>query len=127
MVSVLLIIIDAAIPLKESGPKVLNMSRSIPVAAEEENIFVMLMGTSAEGNPVNWIIGDIILQTKSIAPDERKIPTAVINPISDGNIDAVVFNPSYAPEINTSKISTFFIYPCIMITTKIIGIVIFEM
>lgn len=105
----------------------MNISRSIPVAAEEENIFVMLMGTSADGNPVRRLIGDTILQRKSIAPDERKMPTAVINPIRDGNMDAVVFNPSYAPEIKASKISTFFIYPCIKIITRIIGIVIFEM
>ena len=68
----------------------------------------MLMGTSADGNPVRRLIGDTILQRKSIAPDERKMPTAVINPIRDGNMDAVVFNPSYAPEIKASKISTFF-------------------
>ena len=55
------------------------------------------------------------------------MPTAVINPIRDGNMDAVVFNPSYAPEIKASKRSTFFIYPCIKIITRIIGIVIFEM
>ena len=36
MVSVLLIIMDTVLPRKESGPKVLNISRVIPVAAEDE-------------------------------------------------------------------------------------------
>ena len=43
---------EAISPRRESVPNSLNTSRSSPVAAEEENIFTTVRGTSSPGNPM---------------------------------------------------------------------------
>ena len=43
---------DAISPIRESVPYSLKMSKSSPVAAEEENIFTRVRGTREPGNPM---------------------------------------------------------------------------
>ncbi len=97
MVSVQLIIIDAASPIKESVPYVLNKSNRSPVAAEEENILTMAAGINSIGicsEPANR---SKIPVRKSKKPDARKMPTAVISPTSVGKMSMTVKKPSFAP------------------------------
>lgn len=101
MVSVQDILIDAINPSRESVPYSLKISRSKPVAAEEENIFTMVRGTNSPGNPRYFVNFPIISDRKSRKPEALNIPTAVISPIKVGMIFITVRNPFLAPLIKT--------------------------
>ena len=79
MVSVQHMDMDAIRPMRESVPNSLKISRSRPVAAEEENIFTTVSGTSSPGNPI-WSVSRPIWEAIiSRNPDALKIPTAIIS------------------------------------------------
>ena len=86
MVSVQDIEIDAINPSLESVPYSLKISRSNPVAAEEENIFTRVRGTNSPGKPIYSVIFPIRRAKNSRNPDARRMPTATISPISVGMI-----------------------------------------
>lgn len=98
---------DAINPSVESVPYCLNMSSNSPVAADEENNFTIVSGTSSSGNPMCSVTLPMDLDIKSSRPDARKIPTAVINPINVGMILITVKNPLFAPLINVLYTLTF--------------------
>ena len=66
-------------------------------AAEDENIFTIVSGTNAPGNPICSVTFPIISDINSRKPDARKIPTAAINPINVGISRTTVQNPRFAP------------------------------
>ena len=73
---------DAISPSRESVPYSLKISRSNPVAAEDENIFTIVSGTNSPGNPMYFVNFPIASDRKSRKPDALNIPTAVIRPIN---------------------------------------------
>lgn len=100
MVSVQDILIDAISPILESVPYSLKISSKSPVAADDENIFTIVSGTSSPGNLKNFVNLPMNSARKSRNPDALRIPTAVINPTSVGIIFMTVKNPLRAPLIN---------------------------
>ena len=89
-------------PRRESVPYSLKMSSKSPVAAEDENIFTMVSGTSSPGKPILAVKCPMIEEKKSRKPEARKIPTATIRPISVGMILMTVKNPLRAPLMKLS-------------------------
>lgn len=65
--------IDDINPAKESGPEVLKISRRNPVAAEEENNFAKITGSTSFGIFKSLPIGVKKLITRFKASEERKI------------------------------------------------------
>ena len=84
---------EAIRPSRESVPYSLKMSKSRPVAAEEENIFTMVSGTSSPGNPIREVNMPSMDEIKSRNPEARRIPTATIRPIKVGIILMTVRKP----------------------------------
>jgi len=89
----------------------LNTSSKSPVAADDENIFTSVNGTSSPGNPIFPVNCCISPARKSRNPDALNTPTATIRPISVGIIFNTVANPSLAPFTKVSYTSTFFSTP----------------
>lgn len=96
-------IIEIIFPIRESGPCVLKISSTSPVAAEFEIIRTKMTGTISAG--IFKISAGIFKNSAAASkkPDARKIPTAVISPINVGKIPATVFIPSDAPFKKLSK------------------------
>ena len=117
MVSELLNITDASIPMYESGPKLLYISKSSPTAAEDENIFTVISGTSSFGSFNSSAAGARTFPIISSPPEALNIPTAVISPIKVGSIPRVTSKPSFTPFIKSPNISVF-LYTAAKITTK---------
>ncbi len=111
MVSVQAMLIDAMSPRMESVPYSLYVSSNRPVAADEENIFTMVRGTSSPGNPTYLEKLPIISARKSRKPEARRTPTATISPTRVGMIFMTVKNPFLAPLIKVSYTSTFIMQP----------------
>ena len=86
----------------ESGPYSLNISRTIPVAAEDENIFTIVTGINCPGNPMGSVNFPSTLPKSVIKPDSLKTPTATISPISVGITFITVVKPSFAPFTKSS-------------------------
>ena len=72
------------------------------MAAEEENIFTIVSGTSSPGKPMYEENCPIAEERKSRKPEARRIPTAAISPISVGIRRITVRKPLFAPLINVS-------------------------
>lgn len=111
MVSVHAMLMEAVNPINESVPCSLKVSSSSPVAAEEENIFTIVRGTSSPGNPIYLVKLPMIPARKSRNPDARRIPTAIMSPTNVGIILITVKKPLLAPLIKTSYTFTFIIQP----------------
>ena len=93
---------EAISPSRESLPYSLKMSRRRPVAAEEENIFTMVSGTSSPGKPMYAVKWPMIDDRKSRKPEARRIPTATMRPMRVGMIFMTVKKPLFAPLIKLS-------------------------
>lgn len=114
---------EVTIPRYESGPYLLKISSTIPVAAEEENIFTIVTGISSPGKPKGLVIFPSHFPKNSIKPDSLKTPTATISPINVGKTFATVFNPSAAPETKSSYIFLLLLIPYIVIKSITPGII----
>ena len=99
MVSVQHIIIEAAVPTRESGPKTLKISRRSAVAAEDESIFTAPSDISSAGKPLRRQMGDSRAIKPSIAPEALNIDTAHKRPRRDGRTENTVFMPLAAPSV----------------------------
>ena len=90
MVSVELMMREVRSPVRLSGPYSLKISRTSPVAAEEENILMSKRGMIGAGisAPENSRLHR--LPTKSRKPEARRTPTAIISPIIVGAIEITV-------------------------------------
>ena len=82
--------------------ELLKISRRSPVAADEENIFTIVSGTSSPGKPILPVKFSSRPEMKSRNPEARSIPTAAISPISVGMIRTTVKKPLFAPLLNVS-------------------------
>jgi len=96
------------IPILESGPNSLKISRRNPVAALAENRRTTASGTSCTGNPIPAKSLPRISESHLRKPDARRIPTAVISPTSVGRIANAVWIPSPAPRTKSPYASLFF-------------------
>ena len=75
MVSVELIITLTKRPIKESGPKVLYKSKSMPVEADEEIKRINVRGTVSFGYPIASASGETHFSRRERAPEALSIPT----------------------------------------------------
>jgi hypothetical protein len=91
------------------------MSSKRLVAADDENIFIIVIGTSSEGKLNKDTTGLIKLIIIVNNPDVLIMPIATINPTKVGIKSTTIFNPSLAPLTNASNISTRFYIPVITI------------
>ena len=121
-----LIIMDVNIPVLESGPYSRKISRTSPVAAEEENILMNISGTTSLPSPHLSRLSPKSVPISDKKPDARSTPTATISPISVGMIFTTILRPSTAPYTKQSYTSTFFIIPVKMIPITTRGITILE-
>ena len=78
-------------------PYSLKTSNRRPVAADDENIFTTVSGTSSPGKPMISEKFPTKSDKKSRKPEARKIPTATISPIRVGMILITVKKPFFAP------------------------------
>lgn len=111
MVSVQESEMEAIRPMRESVPYSLYKSRRRPVAAEEENIFTRVSGTSAPGKCTCSVNRPMISAQSSRKPLARRMPTAVIRPMRVGRIWTTVFMPCLAPIIKLSYTFVFISKP----------------
>lgn len=121
MVSVQHIIIEAAVPTRESGPKTLKISRRSAVAAEDESIFTAPSDISSAGKPLRRQMGDSRAIKPSIAPEALNIDTAHKRPRRDGRTENTVFMPLTAPSVKAWKMSIPAQQPQSIIIRKIAG------
>ena len=77
-------IIEAVRPIYESGPKAENISVSRPVAADDENIFIIIRGTSSDGNLIISVTGFTAATNTPERFDFTNIDEAHISAISTG-------------------------------------------
>lgn len=95
-------ITDAILPIRESGPWVANKSFIIPEAPPPDRGLIIAIGRTSPGIPINFVTGENIEVTKSIAPEALNMPMATSMATKKGIILTAVSKPSLAPSAKAS-------------------------
>ena len=82
--------IETIIPILESGPYSLKISRTKLTAADEENILTITTGITSTGMCKSFPAGASSSEKESNAPDARKIPIETSNAIIVGAISITI-------------------------------------
>jgi hypothetical protein len=83
----------------------------------------IVRGATSLGIPKNEVTGDKSEHKVSNAPDALISSMEKINATSDGSTFRSIFNPSFAPVVNSLKTLTPLKIPCSIIITTITGII----
>lgn len=118
---------DAAMPMKESVPYSLKMSKRSPLAAEAEIVLTMARGSSSSGkfSIPTWLMRlPMPPHRKSSRPEERRTLVPTRRPIRVGSNSITVLMPSAAPWVKSSKTLRFMDKPWVIIYAAVKGIMI---
>jgi len=118
VVSVLPCIVEANLPIKESGPYVAISSVVIPNAAVPEIGRMSAKGMISGGIPIAESNGEISVINASNAPELLRIEIDTIIPTKKGSKENAILTPSLPPSTNNSYVGIF-CHVAIMSTNKI--------
>src|SRR5699024_1016800 len=100
--------VDANLPIKESGPNVSINSVVIPRAAVPEIGLTIAKGSISGGIPINVSNGVIDCINASKAPELLNMEIETIIPTKKGSKENAILTPSFPPSTNNSYTGTLF-------------------